>query len=581
MTTQTPEWTATWRIGLLGGLRIDVDGTTVASLENRKTDLLLTYLALHREQPLLRSDVAQNLWSDRSPELARSRLGEVLFLLRRELQGLGAPPGFIRSGRRFIELARAVETDVEEFAGQVGSALATSDAAVRQHFLQRAAALYRGHLVPHIDEVWAQTHRDRYSALYEVIVRELQTAPASPSDAVADQLQIATDPHEVVRLVGAGARAGHATGTAASFVGDTPIWESDISVRDLRREHAERLVDLVEEAETNLTGPSRASWLDRLESERENIMAALEWAARTGEHTLALRIAGPLWRFWYERGPLDEGCRELERALLPLALGTSAVVAKANHGAGALALKAGYLELARERFEKALDLWRRLDEPVNLALSLNNIALVHQKEGDYEKARAKLREARAIVRRLGDGPLLAIVLKDSAQVEIQLQDLDKAEELLNERLHLAEGSRNRRVVGDTLGQLASLAQHRGDWDTAERLFSRALAQAQEDNDLRAIGYCLRGLGYNAYSSGYYEAALSHFESSADIARSLGDIRNLGESLRYVAAAHSAAGRTEAAIAAYRLAHEMLVHVGEAHGIARIEAALAELGAGPD
>src|SRR4029077_16240485 len=65
---------------------------------------------------------------------------------------------------------------------------------------------------------------------------------------------------------------------------------------------AEFLVALAERAEPELTGPAQAAWLDRLESEHDNLRGTLQWCAESGALEMALRLGGALWRFWSTRG---------------------------------------------------------------------------------------------------------------------------------------------------------------------------------------------------------------------------------------------------------------------------------------
>ena len=69
----------------------------------------------------------------------------------------------------------------------------------------------------------------------------------------------------------------------------------------VRRRHAAFYLVLAEEAEPGLLGPQQREWLERLDSERDNIRAALGWALDAGEAEVGLRIGSALWRFWQLR----------------------------------------------------------------------------------------------------------------------------------------------------------------------------------------------------------------------------------------------------------------------------------------
>ena len=124
----------------------------------------------------------------------------------------------------------------------------------------------------------------------------------------------------------------------------------------IRRAHADYYLALVEAAEPALTGPEQATWLDRLETEHDNLRAALRWAEESGETGIGLRLAGALCQFWLGRSYLSEGRERLTRLLLLAgAFAGTTARAKALTGAGHLAHNLGDYAAARARLRRA---WR-------------------------------------------------------------------------------------------------------------------------------------------------------------------------------------------------------------------------------
>ena len=82
----------------------------------------------------------------------------------------------------------------------------------------------------------------------------------------------------------------------------------------LRQQHLTYFVDLAERVEPNLRAFDMAMWLDRLETELDNIRAALEWGLETDVEA-QLRLANALLWFWHIRGHKNEGVDWLERGL--------------------------------------------------------------------------------------------------------------------------------------------------------------------------------------------------------------------------------------------------------------------------
>ena len=111
----------------------------------------------------------------------------------------------------------------------------------------------------------------------------------------------------------------------------------------VRHRHAGYYLAQAEAASEKLDGPEQSIWLDRLESEHDNLRAALEWALQSGELEAALQLAADLYRFWYVRGYWSEGRDWLKRALAATLhidqreAGLMSARARALNGAGWLA----------------------------------------------------------------------------------------------------------------------------------------------------------------------------------------------------------------------------------------------------
>jgi hypothetical protein len=122
---------------------------------------------------------------------------------------------------------------------------------------------------------------------------------------------------------------------------------------------------LAEEADNESGGSGHSKWLHRLETEHDNLRAALDWSQEEGDAELALRLAGALWLFWFTRGYSIEGRGRLEKAL---SLGRSPVArAKALNGAGWIAMFQGDFETAQGRSAQNELKYSRL-EPFSLTL---------------------------------------------------------------------------------------------------------------------------------------------------------------------------------------------------------------------
>jgi predicted ATPase len=91
--------------------------------------------------------------------------------------------------------------------------------------------------------------------------------------------------------------------------------EANREQKEARHGHAVYCLALAKDARPELTGPRQTEWFGRLESEHDNLRAALSWSLERGNAETALQMNAQLWWFWYKRGHLSEGRRWLEEAL--------------------------------------------------------------------------------------------------------------------------------------------------------------------------------------------------------------------------------------------------------------------------
>ena len=237
-----------------------------------------------------------------------------------------------------------------------------------------------------------------------------------------------------------------------------------------------------QEAEGHLTGHEQATWLDRCELEGPNLREALDWALGAGEIDLGLEIASRLWRFWHQRGPIQEGRDILDR-LLALDGGSPAVRGRANGAAGGLAWWGGDFAATGRHYAAALALLEGSGDVPGEAEALYNA---------------------------GFALLWQAVLNEG-------MDADRAEDLFRRALGVAESiddcaGRARALRG--LGFVSGVA--RGDPAAALPLFKQSVALAEQAGDRWEMNESIIGVG-NAYRfSGEKGAAKREYLRGIDL-----------------------------------------------------------------
>ncbi len=261
--------------------------------------------------------------------------------------------------------------------------------------------------------------------------------------------------------------------------------EASREAETIRRRHALYFLALAERAEPELRGPSQVEWLDRLEANYADLRATFDWLL-DNEPELALRLAVALTRFWWIRGYMVEGRRQLEAVLSRSELADPWLRARALHNAGITADAQGDKEWAFTFFELALGLFRQLGDRAKIASSLNSLGAVSRSVGDLVRARAFLEESLAIRRELGESAFICSTLGNLAQVERDCADRGRAQSLLEESLALNTEIGNEEGIAVSLIALGRVAWERGEHARARKMIEKGLLPARRVGDRELI-----------------------------------------------------------------------------------------------
>ena len=173
--------------------------------------------------------------------------------------------------------------------------------------------------------------------------------------------------------------------------------------------------------------------------------------------------------------------------------------------------------------ERALRLWRQLNNPTGQAHCLTNIGNIQTWLGQYHTATAALREAYGLYQRqLGDARSEAFVLHSLAHLHHLQQDHAAAVEVAGAAVDAARASRDDTVLATTLLNLGTFAITAAQLDTASASLHEALDLS------RAAGYrvgelsSLDSLGSLFEQQGELVAARAAYQAALDIALEIQD-----------------------------------------------------------
>lgn len=351
---------------------------------------------------------------------------------------------------------------------------------------------------------------------------------------------------------------------------------AQLAVRDEEDHARSRRLDwacaLARATRDDLRHAPDAAVLDRLDAERGNLGAALQWSVDASQEERGLQLAIALAPYWEIRGHLAEGRSWLER-LAESEPATPEARAAALNAAGVMANHQSDFAAARTMHAEALILRRSLGDLRKVAASLNGLASVGVSAGDYEAARPMFEEILDIGRQLQDPEITATCLVNLAAVTEHAFEEGMAwpNSLADARAWLLEASTilrdagNMRGVAQTLENLGVVSAMEGHADRAGSYFQQCLDLYRQMGDKMGVAGSVRFLGQLSYREGDYDSAVQLLEECLALERELGSVQRVAEALGFLGRIAEAAGRDADARALYRDSLATYAGAGNPHG----------------
>ncbi len=273
-------------------------------------------------------------------------------------------------------------------------------------------------------------------------------------------------------------------------------------IEPLRDRHLRFYLGLAEEAEPCLIGPQQSEWLQRLQTEYDNLRLALQMAFDTDTR---LRLANALWRFWLMRGYLEEGRGWLENALMRRG-SDPAVRAKALNGTGVIATRQGDYARAKVLLEECLSIRRAAEDDLGAAIALTNLAAAARRLGDDEFTLTCFEEALFLSRKIGNQNIEAAVLNNLSSYMIEQDNLTAARARFEQALTIYERLGDHGAMAMVHNNIGELAREQRDLPAARHHLDSSLALKLELENWGVMDTTLRNLGFTLIEIGDYEDA---------------------------------------------------------------------------
>jgi predicted ATPase/DNA-binding XRE family transcriptional regulator/Tfp pilus assembly protein PilF len=361
-----------------------------------------------------------------------------------------------------------------------------------------------------------------------------------------------------------------------------------LNVRDdasgLHDRHARYYLERTEKIEPELRGPQQGRWLDRLETDHDNLRTALSRLLERGQVEEQLRLATALYRFWIKRGHWNEGIQWLAAGLAKSDAIAGLVRAGAMCRIGWLLGARGELESAASVLEEALGLCQTLDDRGWQARVLFTLGSVVYARGDVARAKRYCEESLALSRELRDSLGTAVALYWLGVIVGEQGDFALAESYFRQQLALAREMGDTGGVAESMCCLGRMLTGQGRYDEAEAVLEESLTLMREIRLTYALANALDGLACVATEQGDAERAMALFSEAIAVCQDLNDERSLVDIVGHMAELAMTQGNAErgtrlagAAAAGRQTIQAAIPRVGREHRERALARACQDLG----
>ncbi len=263
---------------------------------------------------------------------------------------------------------------------------------------------------------------------------------------------------------------------------------------------------LMDGAEQGFYSTMQWLWVERFETELDNLRAVLAWALERDDAATAQVLVANLGWLWVPRGFLSEGRAWGERAL---ALGDRSPTpqrALSLAMTGTLSYYQGDLSRARSLALEGLDQSRATGQAAGEGISTIVLAWVASSEGSFDEAEAYATGTLTHYRTAGNATWAGFALNTLGTIAYQRGDLDRAAIRFEEAHHAIRAVGNTYGIGFVLSNLAKVARDQGEYGRSAALYAESLALRYQQGEKPSMAGGLRGLASIAAATKQYVRA---------------------------------------------------------------------------
>ena len=223
---------------------------------------------------------------------------------------------------------------------------------------------------------------------------------------------------------------------------------------------------------------------------------------------------------------------------------------------------------ALKSWQKALEIYRNIDDRNGEVNSLNNLGKVYFYLGQYPQAIDYSQQSLAITQEIGNRQGEANSLNNLGSFYNALGLYPKAIEYYQQSLAIAQEIGDRQGEANSLNNLGVAYWSLGQYPKAIEFFQQSLTIAQEIEDLKGEAAAITNLGLVSFSLGQYPKAIEYNQQSLAIQWYIGDLNGAASSLGNLGSVYGIRGEYPKAIEFFQQSLAIQQEIGDLSGAAK-------------
>ncbi len=261
-------------------------------------------------------------------------------------------------------------------------------------------------------------------------------------------------------------------------------------------------------------------------------------------------------------GRSDMALERMERAL-EIFRGAGMVRGRGNVlvNMGVLHHRLGHVGRAMKCYDSAMKLFRRVGNRKHLATTLVNTGIMQSNQDRMEEAKSSYDRALGIFRTIGYARGEATALINLGIIHREMGRLDEALECFEQALDIEREAGDRSAEAISLINIGSARSQKQEKEAALECYSKALEIAREIGNRRVEGYSLSSVASACRDLGRFEEALDLFDEGMAVLREVGERKATAECSSNLGLLYCKMGRLEDAADCYRASAETIGDIG--------------------